>query len=287
MEDIVKKSLIWLFYILSLIIIVNYFCESFCFFETIISNEPIEQKVFYTFDFKIIYFILPMLIGYILSYNQFFYKERKQTIFIGIIFTILFFIPSIILSFNSYYTGKYIVFSCIVELLLLVRLCIFYSFIVKSNFIKLVFESFALLTIVSNFLFNILYINKMINAPFHFYLLKIVFCILLLSVLVFMFADFALTSKLLYKFLLLLTCLGVFLFGYNDFCSALKILIDLFIIKKEISDLSLVGNETIKNLFSFIGLAGLIVTILFEMIRDKISHNKAAMRISQSSCNTV
>ena len=45
---------------------------------------------------------------------------------------------------------------------------------------------------------------------------------------------------------------------------------------REISDLSLVGNETIKNMFSFIGLAGLIVTILFEMIKDKISHNKAS-----------
>ena len=60
----VHKSLIWLFYILCLIIIVNYFCESFCFFENIISNNPIKRKVFYTFDFKIIYFILPMLIGY-------------------------------------------------------------------------------------------------------------------------------------------------------------------------------------------------------------------------------
>ena len=273
MKEIVKKSLIWLFYILCLIIIVNYFCESFCFFENIISNNPIKRKVFFTVDFKNICFILSMLIGYILSLNQFFYKERKQKIFIGIIFTILFFIPSIILSFNSYYTGKNVVFSCILELLIIVRLSIFYSSDVKSNFIKLVFESLVLLTIVSNFLFNILYINKMINAPFHFYLLKIVFCILLLSVLVFMFADFALTSKLLYKFLLLLTCLGVFLFGYNDFCSALKTLIDLFIMKKEISDLSLVGNETIKNLFSFIGLAGLIVTILFEMIRDKKKQN--------------
>ena len=56
MKEIVKKSLIWLFYILCLIIIVNYFCESFCFFENIISNNPIKRKVFYTFDFKIIYF---------------------------------------------------------------------------------------------------------------------------------------------------------------------------------------------------------------------------------------
>ncbi len=273
MKEIVKKSLIWLFYILCLIIIVNYFCESFCFFENIISNNPIKRKVFFTVDFKNICFILPMLIGYILSLNQFFYKERKQKIFIGIIFTILFFIPSIILSFNSYYTGKNVVFSCIVELLIIVRLSIFYSSDVKSCFIKLIFESLALLQIVSNFLFNILYFDKMINVPFHFYLLKIVFCILLLSVLVFIFADFVLTSKLLYKFLLILTCLGVFIFCYNDFCSALKILIDLFIMKKEISDLSLVGNETIKNLFSFIGLAGLIVTILFEMIRDKKKPN--------------
>ena len=84
MKEIVKKSLIWFFYILCLIIIVNYFCESFFFFENIISNNPIKRKVFFTVDFKNICFILPMLIGYILSLNQFFYKERKQKIFIGL-----------------------------------------------------------------------------------------------------------------------------------------------------------------------------------------------------------
>ena len=277
MKDIVKKSLIWLFYILGVIIIVDYFCDSFCFFENIISNEPIKRKVFYTFDFKNLYFILPMSIGYILSCNQFFYKNRKQSVLIGIIFTILFFIPSMIFSFNSFYTEKYIAFSCIVELLIIVRICKFYSFDIKDNFIKLMFESLTLLAIVRNLLFNILYFNrKWTNAPFYFYLLDIIFIILLLSVLVFMFADFALTNKLLYKFLLLISCMGVFIFGYNVFYSGIKILLDLFIMNREISDLSLVGNETIKNMFSFIGLAGLIVTILFEMIKDKILHNKAS-----------
>ncbi|MBQ1869188.1 MAG: hypothetical protein II146_01795, partial [Treponema sp.] len=104
MKDIVKKSLIWLFHILGVIIIVDYFCDSFCFFENIISNEPIKRKVFYTFDLKNVYFILPMSIGYILSCNQNFYKNRKQSVLIGIIFTILFFIPSMIFSFNSFYT---------------------------------------------------------------------------------------------------------------------------------------------------------------------------------------
>ena len=277
MKDIVKKSLIWLFYILGVIIIVDYFCDLFFFFEDIISYEPIKRKVFYTFDFKNAYFILPMSIGYILSCNQFFYKNRKQSVLIGIIFTILFFIPSMIFSFNTFYTEKYIAFSCIVELLIIVRICKFYSFDIKDNFIKLMFESLTLLAIVRNLLFNILYFNrKWTNAPFYFYLLDIIFIILLLSVLVFMFADFALTNKLLYKFLLLISCMGVFIFGYNFFYSEIKILYDFFIMNREISDLSLVGNETIKNMFSFIGLAGLIVTILFEMIKDKISHNKAS-----------
>ena len=204
MKDIVKKSLIWLFYILGVIIIVDYFCDSFCFFENIISNEPLKRKVFYTFDFKNVYFILPMSIGYILSCNQFFYKNQKQSVLIGIIFTILFFIPSMIFSFNSFYTEKYIAFSCIVELLIILRICKFYSFDIKYNFIKLMFESLTFLTIVSNLLFNILYFNRWIDAPFYFYLLKILFIILLISVIVFMFADFALTNKLLCKFLTLI-----------------------------------------------------------------------------------
>ena len=83
-----------------------------------------------------------------------------------------------------------------------------------------------------------------------------------------MYVEFSFNKKI-FKPLLLVILVIVILFCLKDYFSNIQEFINLYIIKKEIADLSNVGSETIKNSLSFIGFVGLAFSVLYEMIRKR------------------
>lgn len=268
MKEIAKKSFTYFFNVFSLVMIFHCFCDSFSFYENIISYEPVKRIVCSNFDFNSLKYIIPMMIGYIVACNSWFYNTCKRKIIICMLYTILFFIFALLFSIDSFYTEIYLVISCLSLLFFILRTIYFVPKDFKTNNLKLFFESLVILTLPGNIIFNIRYFNSVFNAPLYFYIIRMVYIILLLSLLVLMYVEFSFNKKI-FKPLLLVILVIVILFCLKDYFSNIQEFINLYIIKKEIADLSNVGSETIKNSLSFIGFVGLAFSVLYEMIRKR------------------